>query len=207
MKALLIIAALAAAPDDTPKYWVIDYGPDNMRAWYHSPNAFNSATNHSWDMRRSYNGTRNANLRNEWVRPAGTLRMKRVGVRRQLKIPVGGRKIVAYRRGGKWRWTYPEGSIVSEKLYDENHKLFAERSREKQGNQWETVQDDLHFEPIGFVQRTKECRECHDQAGKGVAESSRYRDHLRGSDGVFSAQPITISGRVDPRFKDLVEVK
>jgi len=207
MQVLLIIAAIAAATENPVAYRVIDYDPDNMRAWYHSPNAFNSATNHSWDVKRSYNGTRNANLRNEWQRPAGTLGMQRVGARRQLKIPVGGKRIVAFRRNGKWHWMYPEGSIVSEKLYDQNHELFAERSREKIDGRWETIQDDLHFEPVGFKQRTKECRECHDQAGKGVAESSQYRDHLRGSDGVFSAQPITIGGRVDHRFKDLVEVR
>lgn len=200
-----IAVLIALVPCFGADYREFTYTPDTMPTWYVSQNAYNSASGHVWPRHISYNGARNANLRGDWRRPGGTRRMLRVGARRTLRLPIGGDKVQVRGR----RWTFPEGAIISEQLFDEKNQLFAERAREKIGGEWVTIQDDILHEPQGYQAVTRDCRECHSQAGKRPIDgtSSQYRESLRGSDGVFSFSPIDRFGNVRPGLKDFVHRK
>ena len=113
------------------------------------------------------------------------------------------------------RWEFPVGTIVEETLAIRgNPKPFADRSREKLGpTNWGNFQETIHWEPRGYVQETKRCAECHNDAGKRVEflaghfAGREWYGHVSGDDTVITWRPVDPRNRIRPEFKSFTRWK
>ena len=154
----------------------------------------------------------NPNKLHPWVGPAGTQDMdrKRLGMIRRVALP-GSEKIQVWKetRATEFRgrgivqhehvrWRFPKGTTITEELYYDNKK-FAVRSRHKTSDDPSVAWDPdekVIFRPAGFREESRDCIECHKEAGRRADElpehfpGREWYGYLRGDDQVFSFRPI-----------------
>jgi hypothetical protein len=222
---VLFVAALVTAADTE-----IDYVPSQVPRYYQSIVPY-SGSSYWWPQTRNHGPQgrlSNPNQHGRWLRPAGTLRMDVIRARRTLVIPEG-KHVEVWRerrrvnpnvvvngyRPNNWtyplyRWRFPVGTVLREKLYDGQDRLFAERQREKlSATEWDG-HEEIHHQPPGYSPVTLACADCHSEAGKsaklvtGHFRGREWYGHLSGDDTVYTFRPVTTRGETKPLFASVV---
>jgi len=171
----------------------------------------------------------NPNWVDPWIRPAGCngVSGERMSIERFLTVPTGQHIHVWKQRINdapvnqrdttriKYRWHFPLGTKVEEQLYYDG-KMFADRARTKvsmeDGAAWEVSRDEVLFAPAGFQAVTRDCVDCHRDAGRnakvlpGDFPGREWYGDLRGDDNVFSYRPIRPTGEIPDQFKSFVKL-
>lgn len=206
---LMVLPAMFGG-DDRIEGWPHSYVPQpaNMKVYTKSRHAqsvyiLNGNNTHEWVR----SDVRHAEDIFPWT-TSGGLANARFTSKGAIAFPEGEKLVVwvefidaqAGRPLPKYRWNYPEGTIVADMLFNEKGELFELRTLTKKDGQWQPqrkYRDEAKF-PVGYkgmgtdgafdtgIGTRRNCLDCHSYAGAWAS----YGSNIPGSDGIFSFNPF-----------------
>lgn len=232
---------------EAPEYRIkprgISYTVADVPLWYQGEQLGSGRAWFAWDEHpTSSRPVTNPNQRYPWARPAGTTFVKGLEARRWIDVPKDKKILVWSRRissenNGRYRfgsgshdhyyWRFPVGTTVFERL-STSEGPFVLRMRHKASNtgdlsvDWRNDEEFVADIPPGYAFETKDCIDCHQDAGQHVSRlpnrlpdgsSADWYQYLKGglkdrseSTTVFTFRPVNHKGEVLPIFRDIVKV-
>ena len=108
----------------------------------------------------------------------------------------------AYALVPMWRWTFPQGTVAYDVLFNEDGEIFEARTQTKDDDRWATkVYKELAAAPTGYSGAGKACASCHNQTAQIVGVPGRIYLHATwGDDSRFSWRPYNENGNLDRRW-------
>lgn len=139
-----------------------------------------------------------------------------VGVRgwtswKRLDLPAGSKVKVweeavdvrAFALVPRWRWSFPDGTVAYDALFNADGKPFEIRTATKRAGDWkhEVAWKDAEAVPVGYRGLGRSCASCHDTTGQIMSVPGRiYLRERWGSDARFSWRPYDENAKLDHRW-------